>query len=226
MSDDAIQDLIADYQAVAAGGAPSHYTPIRAQEQHSATLATVAELRSALEGRAREVEELVHANRCLRVELKEQSAVVDGLRRYKVRAGNESAFFILSEKDSMLSVTSSGGNYTFRWSAPGDCFRSFLADSTDNEYFASRLGHQFGPNPKRNQAGQLAFFMRTLWPAFQETLKAELSAEKQEALHVCPGCYAVGPEHCAPGCIDAEIEAEHREAIESGNYDREETEDE
>jgi hypothetical protein len=58
MSDDAIQDLITDYQAVAAGGAPSHYTPIRAQEQHSATLATVAELRSALEGRAAEVAEL------------------------------------------------------------------------------------------------------------------------------------------------------------------------
>lgn len=40
------------------------------------------------------------------------------------------------------------------------------------------------------------------------------------APYVCPGCYAVGGERCAPGCIDAEIEAEHREAIESGNYER------
>lgn len=36
---------------------------------------------------------------------------------------------------------------------------------------------------------------------------------------VCPGCHAVGEERCAPGCIDAEIEAEHRHAIESGDYD-------
>lgn len=40
-----------------------------------------------------------------------------------------------------------------------------------------------------------------------------------EAPYVCPGCHAVGPERCAPGCIDAEIEAEHRHAIESGDYD-------
>lgn len=37
--------------------------------------------------------------------------------------------------------------------------------------------------------------------------------------YVCPGCYAVGGERCAPGCLDAETEAEHREAIESGNYE-------
>jgi len=43
--------------------------------------------------------------------------------------------------------------------------------------------------------------------------------------YVCPGCYAVGGERCAPGCIDAEIEAEHREAIESGNYERFEPDD-
>jgi hypothetical protein len=42
--------------------------------------------------------------------------------------------------------------------------------------------------------------------------------------HVCPGCHAVGEERCAPGCIDAEIEAEHRHAIESGDYDRSEEE--
>lgn len=39
------------------------------------------------------------------------------------------------------------------------------------------------------------------------------------APYVCPGCHAVGGEHCAPGCIDAEIEAEHREAVERGDYD-------
>lgn len=42
---------------------------------------------------------------------------------------------------------------------------------------------------------------------------------------VCPGCHAVGEETHAPGCIDAEIEAEFRHAIESGNYDREEDDD-
>lgn len=40
-----------------------------------------------------------------------------------------------------------------------------------------------------------------------------------DAPYVCPGCHAVGGERCLPGCIDAEIEEEHREAIESGNYD-------
>lgn len=38
--------------------------------------------------------------------------------------------------------------------------------------------------------------------------------------YVCPGCYAVAPERCAPGCIDAEIEEDHRRAIERGDYDR------
>lgn len=38
------------------------------------------------------------------------------------------------------------------------------------------------------------------------------------APYVCPGCHAVG-ERCAPGCIDAEIEADRREAIDGGDYD-------
>lgn len=38
--------------------------------------------------------------------------------------------------------------------------------------------------------------------------------------YVCPGCYAVGGEPCAPGCIDAELEEEHRARIESGDYER------
>jgi hypothetical protein len=29
----------------------------------------------------------------------------------------------------------------------------------------------------------------------------------RNAPHVCPGCYAVAPSRCAPGCIDAEMEA-------------------
>lgn len=40
-----------------------------------------------------------------------------------------------------------------------------------------------------------------------------------EAPYVCPGCHAVGGERCAPGCIDDEIESERRHAIESGEYD-------
>ena len=36
-------------------------------------------------------------------------------------------------------------------------------------------------------------------------------AEEQYEIHVCPGCYAVGGERCAPGCIDAEIAAEAEE---------------
>jgi hypothetical protein len=43
---------------------------------------------------------------------------------------------------------------------------------------------------------------------------------EDDAPFVCPGCHAVGGERCLPGCIDAEIEREHREAIESGDYDR------
>lgn len=39
------------------------------------------------------------------------------------------------------------------------------------------------------------------------------------APYVCPGCYAIGGERCAPGCIDAEIERERQEALESGDYD-------
>jgi len=40
-----------------------------------------------------------------------------------------------------------------------------------------------------------------------------------QAPHVCPGCHAVGEEPCAPDCIDAEIDRELREAIESGDYE-------
>lgn len=43
---------------------------------------------------------------------------------------------------------------------------------------------------------------------------------------VCPGCHAVGEERCAPGCIDAELEEECRQAIESGDYDCMEEEEE
>ncbi len=46
----------------------------------------------------------------------------------------------------------------------------------------------------------------------------------EEAPYVCPGCHAVA-EPCLPGCIDAEIEAERREAQESGDYDISEDDD-
>jgi hypothetical protein len=49
----------------------------------------------------------------------------------------------------------------------------------------------------------------------------ELQAKAREAVRgfdepaeppfVCPGCYAVGEEPCAPGCIDAEIERAREE---------------
>lgn len=35
---------------------------------------------------------------------------------------------------------------------------------------------------------------------------------------VCPGCYAVGPDPCAPGCVDAEMAAE-RERYEADEDD-------
>ena len=37
--------------------------------------------------------------------------------------------------------------------------------------------------------------------------------------YVCPGCHAVAPDRCVPGCVDDETEAERRHAIESGDYD-------
>lgn len=50
--------------------------------------------------------------------------------------------------------------------------------------------------------------------------------QEADAPYVCPGCYAFAGERCAPGCIDAEIEAEHRRAIETGDYERFDEEDE
>jgi hypothetical protein len=193
MSNDAIQDLITDYQAVAAGGAPSHYTPIRAQEQHSATLATVAELRSALEGRAREVEELVHTNRCLRVELKEQTAkasLVPGLTA------------TLDEARDQVNTLKNGPSAAWiaEYQRDGTRYARLAAQILIEEIGAP------GPENVIETATRARDIIRTL-------------RGLDEAPHVCPGCHAVGPERCAPGCIDAEIEAEHREAIESGNYD-------
>jgi hypothetical protein len=47
----------------------------------------------------------------------------------------------------------------------------------------------------------------------------------EDGPYVCPGCYAVGDEPCAPGCIDAEMAAEVRERLESGDYDRADADD-
>lgn len=55
-------------------------------------------------------------------------------------------------------------------------------------------------------------------------LSALKASQPEEAPYVCPGCHAVAAP-CLPGCIDAEIADEHREAIESGNYDREDDDD-
>ena len=49
--------------------------------------------------------------------------------------------------------------------------------------------------------------------------------QEHEGPYVCPGCHAVAPERCAPGCIDAEIEEERRHAEDSGDYDEREEED-
>jgi hypothetical protein len=43
------------------------------------------------------------------------------------------------------------------------------------------------------------------------------------APYVCPGCYAVGGEPCAPGCIDASIEEARYES--GGGYEPLETPD-
>ena len=43
--------------------------------------------------------------------------------------------------------------------------------------------------------------------------------------YVCPGCFAVGGEPCAPGCVDAAIERDHEEALERGDYYFDEDED-
>jgi hypothetical protein len=54
-------------------------------------------------------------------------------------------------------------------------------------------------------------------------VRAEVSPS--EGPYVCPGCYAVGPERCAPGCIDAEIEAE-REHDQDNPSDRRDDDEE
>lgn len=68
MSDDAIQDLLDEMDAIAAGDKVSHWTITRARGQHEAHRARVAELTSALEGRAVEVAELKATIEALRLE--------------------------------------------------------------------------------------------------------------------------------------------------------------
>ena len=58
MSDDAIQDLLDEMDGIAAGDKVSHWTITRARGQHEAHRARVAELTSALEGRAAEIKQL------------------------------------------------------------------------------------------------------------------------------------------------------------------------
>lgn len=47
-----------------------------------------------------------------------------------------------------------------------------------------------------------------------------------EPPYVCPGCYAVGDEPHLSWCIDDQMERELRHAIETGDYDRMESDDE
>jgi hypothetical protein len=53
--------------------------------------------------------------------------------------------------------------------------------------------------------------LRELLTLAREALAAR---EREEAPHVCPGCLAIGEEPCAPGCVDAEMEAEARAHVE------------
>jgi hypothetical protein len=55
---DAIQALLDELPGIAAGDKVSFNSIMRAQAQHAANLVAVAELRSALEGRAAEIEQL------------------------------------------------------------------------------------------------------------------------------------------------------------------------
>lgn len=41
-----------------------------------------------------------------------------------------------------------------------------------------------------------------------------------DAPYVCPGCYAVGGERCATGCIDDEMDREREEGYLRGDYER------
>lgn len=52
-----------------------------------------------------------------------------------------------------------------------------------------------------------------------------MAIEEAERPYVCPGCHAVAPERCLPGCIDDEIEREREDALMRGDYDREESDD-
>jgi len=58
-----------------------------------------------------------------------------------------------------------------------------------------------------------------------ELMRALLEKRDTDMLaRVCPGCHAVAPERCAPGCIDAEMEREREEERDYG-YGRNEEED-
>ena len=53
--------------------------------------------------------------------------------------------------------------------------------------------------------------------ALRESVDALRSLIPDEAPYVCPGCYAVGEEHCAPGCIDQEISEARQAEYEFGH---------
>lgn len=57
------------------------------------------------------------------------------------------------------------------------------------------------------------------WPDALSAALAALGLDAEQGPPVCPGCHAVAPERCLPGCIDAEIAEDHRHAVESGDYD-------
>jgi len=53
-----------------------------------------------------------------------------------------------------------------------------------------------------------------------ELMRSLLEKHDDEMLaRVCPGCHAVAPERCAPGCIDAEIAREREDDLTHGNHD-------
>lgn len=68
--------------------------------------------------------------------------------------------------------------------------------------------------------------MRALEKERDELRERVMEYDAEQLARVCPGCHAVAPERCSPGCIDAEMEREREDERMNGDPREEEDGDE